>query len=170
MADLISITAPKKVKRAKSATLTTTPLKNVRYTGALMMKLAIRYQNDIAMHAHLSFSQFFDLIKNIPYKTDPKEMEFLQRPYYTLNQRGKGGDCDDKAICIGAYCAAAKIPFRFVALGRSANGRLHHVVVEVKINNKWFHIDATYSYCVLGSPMYSYARRMVISDIYPKEI
>lgn len=171
MARLIKPSKPETVRKSKTGTLTIRKLKNVKYTGKLMRELSVRYQNDVAEYGHLSLIQFYDLIKNIPYKPDPKKMEFLQRPYYTLKERGKGGDCDDKAICIGAYCALAKLPFRFVALGRKAGGRLHHVIIEVMIDNhlderRWVHLDATYSFNTIGKPMYDYPKQLIISEPY----
>lgn len=172
MARLIKPSRGEKVKNFPGGALTVRPLKNVKYTGKLMRELSIRYQGDVAEFGHLSLLQFYDKIKNIPYKQDPKKQEFLQRPYYTLNQRGKGGDCDDKCICLGAYCALAKIPFRFVALGKTPKGRLHHVIIEVLIGNhrgelRWIHLDCTYSFNVAGKQMYHYPRSMVISEPYP---
>jgi len=167
MAKGIKPDPPQKVKDLKTGTLTVRPLKNVKYTGKLMRELSVRYQTDVAMYGHLSFIEFYNLIKNIPYKEDPKKQEFLQRPYYTLTGRGKGGDCDDKCICIGAYCAMAEIPFRFVACGALDNGRLHHVIVEVLIDNQWVHVDPTYAFNTIGKQLHNYKRRMVISQEYP---
>jgi hypothetical protein len=173
MATILKPSKGQTVKHTKSGTLTTRPLKNVKYTGKLMRELSVRYANDVSMFAHLSIIEFYDMVKNIPYKEDPKKVEFLQRPYYTLNQRGKGGDCDDKCIVMGAYLALAGIPFRFVAYGKKADGRLHHVIVEALITNdnntqgKWVHLDPTYSYNTIGVPLHQYQKRLVISDIYP---
>lgn len=173
MKRLIKAHKPEIIQDLKTGTLTVRPLKNVKYTGQRMRELAVLYQNDVAMHGHLSFMQFYDLIKNLPYKNDPKKQEFLQRPYYTLTQRGQGGDCDDKCICIGAYCAIAKFPFRFVACGKMENGRLHHVITEVLMDNdkgvkSWIHVDATYAYNTIGKQIHRYPKHLVISDSYPK--
>lgn len=173
MPSILKPSNPQKVRDLKNGTITVRPLKNVKYTGDLMRTLSVKYCNDVAPLCHLSLIQFFDRIKKIPYKEDPKKQEFLQRPYYTLTQRGKGGDCDDKAICMGAYLAIAKIPFRFVACGKEEGGRLHHVITEALLENNngshtWVHLDATYSYNVIGKPMYPYPRRLVISEPYPQ--
>lgn len=168
---------PQTVRKLKHGTITTRPLKNVKYTGKLMEELSIRYQDDVAEHCHLSLMQFYDLVKNIPYKEDPKKIEFLQRPYYTLNQRGQGGDCDDKCICLGSYLTIAEIPFRFVAVGKDGGpkGRLHHVVVEALLDDPtgrkiWFHLDATYNFNTIGQQLRNYAKRLVISEGHPKQI
>lgn len=167
---------PQTVRNLKTGTLTVRPLKNVKYTGKLMEELAVWYQRDVAEYFHLSLIQFYDFIKNIPYKADPKEHEFLQRPYYTLKQRGKGGDCDDKCICLGSYLAAAGIPFRFVALGNDSgpNARLHHVITEALIedskgNKRWIHLDPTYSYNTIGAQLRNYGKRLEITEGYPRQ-
>ena len=172
MKSVLKPTANQKVLNLKGGSLTIRPLKNVKYTGQLMRTLSVKYQNDAAMYGHLSLIQYYDLIKNIPYKPDPAKKEFIQRPYYTLNQRGQGGDCDDKAICIGAYCALASIPFRFVACGKKTGGRLHHVITEVLLDDgkgskQWLHVDATYSFNTIGKQLAPYPKRLVISRPYP---
>jgi hypothetical protein len=148
--------------KLKSGQLTVRPLKNVKYTGELMKKLSFRYQDDVAMFGHYPLLKFYDFVKNIPYKTDPKKQEFLQRPYYTITGRGTGGDCDDKCIVMGAYLALNDIPFRFVACGRNKEGRLHHVVIEAKIDGKWVHIDPTYSFNTFGEKLHNYQKMLVI--------
>lgn len=173
MKRLITPQKGERIRNLNGGTVTVRVLKNVKNTGALMRELSAKYHNDVAPFCHLSFVQYYDFIKNIPYTADPKKIEFLQRPYYTLYQRGNGGDCDDKCICIGAYCSIAKIPFRFVALGKTKDGRLHHVITEVLMDapgqaKQWVHIDPTYSFNTIGKQTHFYPKRLVISDPYPK--
>lgn len=137
-----------------------TKLKNVKYTGSLMKRLSMRYRSDVDPYMSMSLMQFYDLVKNIPYRPDPPGNEYLQRPYYTLTQTGGGGDCDDKSIVLGAYLANARIPFRFVAVG--AQERLHHVITEAFVDGKWLHLDPTYSYNTFGQPLYRYKKRLLI--------
>lgn len=140
----------------------TVPLKNVKYTGRLMKRLAVRYVNDVAPYAHMSVNQFFDKLKRIPWRSDGKGREKLQRPYHTLAQNGIGGDCDDKNIALGAFLHLHGIPFRFVAL--ATNGRYHHVATEAHIDGKYIHLDPTYSFNTWGLPMTRYKRRLIISE------
>ena len=138
-------------------------LKNVRYTGRLMKRLSLRYRNDVAPFLHLSLAQFYNYVKKIPYTPDPKGNEYLQRPYHTLARNGGGGDCDDKSILLGAYLANYRIPFRFVAVGKSKTRPFHHVITEAYINKQWVHLDPTYTYNTFAEPLYNYQKRLVIS-------
>lgn len=129
-----------------------------------MVRLANRYKKDIAPYAHETLQQFYDRIRSIPYNKDPKGMEFLQRPYYTLAGNRPGGDCDDKAICMGAYASLHGYPFRFVAMGRYKDKPLHHVATDIKMPNGWVHVDPTYSTQVLGTYLFRPAKAMVIGE------
>lgn len=127
-----------------------------------MRRLAHRYKADVAPFAHMGDVEFFEMVKNIPWRSDGKGKEKLQRPYYTLARNGIGGDCDDKNIVLGARFALQGRPFRFVALSKNG-GRFHHVATEAMFDGKWLHIDPTYGFNQWGLPMYSYKRKMIIS-------
>src|SRR4051812_30253481 len=81
------------------------PLKNISETGREMVRLSVAFRDDMAAYATASIPEVFGLLQRLPYRNDPEGVEFLQRPYYTLNGIGSGGDCDDKAICVGAWAA-----------------------------------------------------------------
>lgn len=115
----------------------------------------------MAQYASATLQEVFDLLKNIPYQADPPDREHLQRPFYTLNEMGEGGDCDDKAIAAGAWAFLRRIPFRFVAVSKSPEKELHHVFVEMYINGKWEPFDPTYAFNVLGRPV-AYAKRVIL--------
>jgi len=142
--------------------LTVTKLKNVRHTGDLMVRLARRYYGDVAPQASMTWPDYFEFIKNIPYNRDPHNVEFLQRPLYTLMGNRPGGDCDDRAICVGAMAILRGEPFSFVAMGRYPDKPLHHVATNVMIEGKWRHIDPTYNGQVFGKYLFPPARQMVI--------
>lgn len=138
------------------------PLKNVEQTLAQMKRLSIQYAGDVAPYATMSIQEFYDKVKNIPYRFDLDKngrlVEILQRPLYTLNGRGFGGDCDDKAICMGAWAYLNGLPFRFKAVGKRLNGNLHHVYPEIYMNGEWLVCDATYNHNTLGYSMYPYQK------------
>lgn len=138
------------------------PLVNVEQTASAMYALARKWQNDMAPYASLSLPELFDLLKNIPYQADPRNTEVLQRPWYTMNSLGFGGDCDDKAIATGAYCHLNDLSFRFVAASKHPIKPLHHVYTEIMINGEWLIFDPTYAYNVLGRPMGFYYQRLVL--------
>jgi len=131
-------------------------------TGPLMHDMVRRYYTDMEPYAHLSLFEIFDLIKNIPFRPDPPDVETLMRPSYTLNCQGTGGDCDDKSIALASWAYLKKIPYRFVAVRRPDKKDLHHVFPELYILGKWVHADPTYSFNTLGREREFYAERVII--------
>lgn len=142
--------------------LRTGKLTNVKHTGTLMVRLADKYRSDVAPFGHLTPQQFFDKIKNIPYNRDPHATEFLQRPYFTLAGNRPGGDCDDKAICIGAYAILHGYPFRFVAMAKNPNTSLHHVATDVMMGGQYVHLDPTYNQNIMGQYLFQPSRSLII--------
>lgn len=119
-------------------------------TGKLMHLMVERYWRDMLPLAHLGPVAAFDVVKSRPFKEDPSDAETLQRPLFTMNGTGAGGDCDDKAIAYAAYCRCVGIPFKFVAVRRWDHETLHHVMCYVYIGGKWVQADPTYSFNSLG--------------------
>jgi transglutaminase-like putative cysteine protease len=123
-------------------------------TANKMREIVQKFKNDMVIYSNLSFSEMFELIKKIPYNQDPDGIEFLKRPYYTMNRHGPGGDCDDKAIALASYCELNKIPWKIVATGRKnpnyPNIPLTHVFLVVYLGNQWVIADPTYSCNVIG--------------------
>ena len=143
-------------------TYTENDLTSLRQTGGTMRRLASEYRDDMAAHATKSVLEVYEVVKNIPYRTDPKGLEFVMRPRYTLNGEGQGGDCDDKCVCMMAWCNLNGVPFRVLAVGLDVRQPLHHVVLECKIEGKWIHVDATYPRNSFGVPMGTYGAREYI--------
>ncbi len=137
-------------------------LENVSQTAFNMYRIAYAWKEDMAPYASLSMNELFSLLKNIPFNADPNDTELLQRPFYTLNQLGRGGDCDDKAICVGAWCHLNKLPFRFLAVSMEPGRELHHVLTEIFYRGKWIEFDPTYNFNVLGRPLKAYTKRMLL--------
>lgn len=137
-------------------------LTNVNQTAFNMYRIAYAWKDDMAAYATLNLSELFNLLKNIPFNADPVDTELLQQPFYTLNQMGRGGDCDDKAICVGAWCHLNKLPFRFLAVSTQANGELHHVLTEILYHGSWIEFDPTYRFNVLGRPLKPYTNRLLL--------
>lgn len=121
-----------------------------RSTGKIMRKVVEQYYTDMAPYASLSLPQIFDLIKSLPYRPDPVDVETLMRPSYTMTMRGYGGDCDCKALALASWARLHSISFRFVAIRRPGRKNLHHVALELYINNSWLFADPTYRFNVLG--------------------
>ncbi len=132
--------------------LTTGELYSYRQTGEEMYALASGYRDDMLPYALLSPKEIFDRVRSIPYRYDPESLEYLQRPYYTMTGTGGGGDCDDKAVCIGAWAHLNGYPYRFVAVGRDPREGPHHVFAEVYLTGRWLPMDVTYAFNVMGEP------------------
>lgn len=133
-----------------------------RETGQYMRAMVDRFYMDMAPYAHLPLSQIFGIIKNIPFRPDPPDNETVQRPLYTVQQQGYGGDCDDKCIALAAWAKLNSMPYRFVAVRRPDRPRLHHVFCELWIDGRWIHADPTYRFNTLGREREQYAEYVVI--------
>lgn len=131
-------------------------------TGALMRKVVETYYKDMIPYSSCSLLKIFDIIKNLPYRPDPLTVETLMRPSHTMNMRGTGGDCDDKAIALASWARLFNIPYRFIAIRRHGRKSLHHVAVELYTNNVWLFCDPTYSFNVIGRKR-DEAERLVLS-------
>lgn len=111
-----------------------------------MRSMVEKYYLDMAPYASLSVIQVFNIIKNLPYRPDPVDIETLMRPKYTMTMRGYGGDCDCKALALAALARLQKIPYRFVAIRRPGRPVLHHVAVELFMQDQWIFFDPTYNF------------------------
>jgi len=116
-------------------------------TGESMYRMAEHWK-DLGTLADKSFDEFFEFVKNIPYKEDG-EKEVTARPKFLLDtSMFPFLDCKKKAVLIGAWLNANKyIPsedWRFVAVAENEEEEIEHVFSQVKINDKWHNFDATY--------------------------
>ena len=122
----------------------TVVLRDVIQTVTEMDRLSKQYLKDLIPYAGLNLIQFYYLLKNIPFKSDPKDNEFLQRPAATLYGLSKYGDCDDKSIVLKSFCFLKNIPARFCAVSNFFHRRLHHIYIEVLLCDEWKPLDPTY--------------------------
>jgi len=128
-------------------------LTDFRETLGTMKRLATQYSDDVNQYVSMPLNEFYDIVKTIPYRMDVLDgelHEIVKRPFYTLNQFGPGGDCDDKAVVMAAWAYKNRIPFRFKAVGRTFNGNYHHTYPEFYLKGKWIPVDATYPHNTLG--------------------
>lgn len=134
--------------------VTTMPLRDITNTGAQMGRLARQYATDMAPYASWSLESVQRLVTNLPYRLDPEGREALHRPWISLHGDGIGRDCDDKAICMGAWAHLQGWHFRFVAAGNGDGIRrpaYHHVFCEILVpGTGWVRVDATYDYDRVG--------------------
>jgi hypothetical protein len=119
-------------------------------TGLEMARLSCKYKDDLGEMANWPLPKFFDYVKNLPYRKDPKNIESLSRPRFLLMQNWPWRDCDDKAILLGAWAASNYIPFRFLATAAKKNIPFHHVFIELE-GKKNLLLDSTYSKNIFGT-------------------
>lgn len=100
--------------------------------------------NDLGGAALMPLPSFFDGVRKIPYQRDQKGRETVARPALLLREF-PALDCKKKAILMGTFLAAKKIPFRFIAVSESPTKKFHHVFVLARVAGKWRPVDATYS-------------------------
>lgn len=125
-------------------------LKSAEDTANQMARLSVLYANDLGDKINWPLQKFYDFVKNLEFRSDPRGHESIARPRLTLQENWPWRDCDDKSILIGAWLFANKIPFKFEANSKAPSGHLHHVYVKASINGKPFFIDATYPKNRLG--------------------
>lgn len=146
--------------------ITSRKLIDARQTGKLMHKMVDSYYLDMLPYAGLSVPEMFDKLKKIPFNADPDYIEVLKRPFYTMNQIGPGGDCDDKSIAMASYAKILGIPWRFLGVGRKNPNYdkilLTHVFTQLYINREWIDADCTYSFNILGMVRQPYDRIEVL--------
>ena len=127
------------------------PLQSKAQTVREIRRLASVYNADIP--DGFSLQNFFDRVRNIPYRRDVKGIEVTARPKFALLYGDKTGlDCKKKCLLISAFAARNKIPFRIITSSKRPDRRHHHVFPQLRINGQWINADATYSHYSLGEP------------------
>ncbi len=100
----------------------------------------------------ISLKEFFNIIKEIPYRKDTKPIEVVSRPKHIMRLRGLGMDCKKKGIMIGSYLKRRGIPYRLAASSKKINKRIHHVFPQAFLGSEWLNIDATYPHYNIFQP------------------
>jgi hypothetical protein len=109
-------------------------------TGVIMRSMVERYYLDMAPFASCSVIQVFNLIKNLPYRPDPVNVETLMRPKYTMTMRGYGGDClseDTKLLTINEFDIVTPVYIANIKVGDIIMGKNGWVKVT-KVFDKGF--------------------------------
>lgn len=136
------------------------PLTSKKQTGRRMYAIVERFHNDLR-NAHVpgayrplaewSLDDFFNFVKDIPYRKDEKPVEVLSRPAHILRFARLGMDCKKKNSLMAAFlrCQVSRerptgIGYRFVASSRRADKRVHHVFCQGLLDGKWTTLDVTY--------------------------
>lgn len=106
---------------------------------------------DLGPLSQFTLSEFFDYVRMIPYRRDPRGTEITARPEILLGSF-PALDCKKKAILCGAYLQANGIPHRFIACSQRADRKIHHVFTQAKIGDDWKNVDPTYAKYRLFEP------------------
>jgi len=132
-------------------------------TGRKMYGLIDKYSADISRTyikkngrlvplSSLPLLDYYNVVKNLPYLRDEKPIEVVARPRLLLDGNFRGLDCKKKAVLIGSWLhknGRRSIPgfmgWRLISVSTRPDKKIHHVFPQVKINNKWLNLDATYS-------------------------
>lgn len=125
-------------------------LTDPKQTAKEMVRLCTVYAGDLGNLARLPLPRYFDLVRKLPYKADPKNAETLSRPKFLLEKDYSFRDCDDKAILMGAWLFLNKIPFGFYASSVKPNRQLHHVWTVARLNGRDIVLDPTYRHHKFG--------------------
>ena len=139
-------------------------LASFRQTIGEMFRLAGAYAADLERlpHGFDNIFQVYNYVRDLPYHEDPRGLETVSRPVYTLSGEWQGPrDCDDKTVIILAAAKKFGIPARAIVCGEGSAP--HHVYPELLLSGQWIPFDATYSDtkhdCRLGERLYGEAFR-----------
>jgi hypothetical protein len=134
-------------------------LNNRKQTAKKMKKIAnvssndlnemfIKKNNNLKKLSNLSFLDFFNFVKNIPYKKDNRPVELLTRAKRINEVIDKTGglDCKKKAILIAAWIInnMGDKNYRFIGSSNRQDKKITHVYPEILLGNIWYPVDATY--------------------------
>jgi len=145
---------------------TTQKLTGAKQTGQVMHLFVRKFFNDMAPYASMSLPEIYEKIKRLPFRHDPRGIELVKRPMFTMQQIGAGGDCDDKSVALASWAVLNGIPYRFIAVGRKKPNKrkilLSHVFPQLYIYGSWLSADPTYAFNQLGTVQGDYDRVEVL--------
>lgn len=100
----------------------------------------------------LTLQEYFNLVKNIPYRKDPRPYEVTARPYYIFKHYKLGMDCKKKAVAMGAYLRMKNFKYRAIGSSSRPDHRVHHIYFQYfdTTDHTWKNADATYNYYFLN--------------------
>jgi hypothetical protein len=133
--------------------LTFNLLQSKDQTGKGMYRMIDQYHSDLDFIFYrgkklkdMKLFEFFDFVKNIPYRRDVRGIEVISRPAKIIESKDLGMDCKKKAILIGAYLKNRNIPYRLMSSSKRPDRKIHHVYPQAQIDGIWYNLDATYNH------------------------
>lgn len=129
-------------------------LETYEKTVLKVIEFGSKYSSDCLFLINKTPIEVFNFIKNLPYKPDPKNIEFLSRPEFSIWRKDLPRDCDDKTLIGVCYFELKNIPYRIVISGKDI--KPHHIYLEYldKFKNTWIPFDATYPKNIFGKVPY----------------
>lgn len=130
-------------------------LETYEKTVLKVIEFGSKYSSDCLFLINKTPIEVFDFIKNLPYKPDPKNIEFLSRPEFSIWRKDLPRDCDDKTLIGVCYFELKNIPYRIVISGKDV--KPHHIYLEYldEFKNTWVPFDATYPKNIFGKVPYA---------------
>jgi hypothetical protein len=139
------------VERLSDKSQTASRIKELvsKFSGDLK-KISLKKGSRLVPLASLPLSEYFDFVKNLPYRRDKKPVEVVARPALLLtSDTFAGNDCKKKSILMASYLKENGIPYRFVGSSNRKDGSIHHIFVQglfrVNDSKEWLNLDATYA-------------------------
>lgn len=112
----------------------------------------------------MSLADFYDYVKNIPYRRDIAPREIVARPAILLKHGKKTGlDCKKKCTLILSWAKQRGVPARIITSSRRPDKRHHHVFPQLYIDGKWINVDATY-------PTYNFGEKKLLTSWKPYNV
>jgi hypothetical protein len=133
------------------------PLKNRTQTARRIKHLVEQFYLDLNLCfivkankqiplTKLTLEEYFDFVKNIPYRKDPRPVEIVSRPYYIIKHRALGMDCKKKNTLIASFLRIKNFKYRAIGQSTRPDGQIHHIFFELWEPDlkQWKPVDATY--------------------------
>ena len=128
--------------------ITNNLLETYEKTVLKIFEFSKKYSSDVLFLESKTPDEVFEFVKNLKYKPDPKGIEFLSRPKFSVFENNLPRDCDDKTLIITCYCELKNIPYKIAVTGK--NNSPHHIFPILKIFDNWVYFDATYESGKIG--------------------
>lgn len=151
------------------------PLKNRLQTARRIKHLCEQFYLDLNLCfivkgnrqiplSKLTLPEYFDFVKNIKYRRDPKPIEIVARPYYLIKHRALGLDCKKKGTLICAYLRIKNYKYRAIGSSTRPDGAIHHIYFELfdPDAKEWKTVDATYKQYNLFEPHENETNREIL--------
>ena len=139
-------------------TVNEAPLSDRKQTSDEIFRLVRQFASDLNLIkiptntgtealSKISFEDYYDFVRKLPYKRDVAPIERVGRPRWIIdeiNTAGRGIDCKKKSVLIAAWLHLHGIPYRFIGSSNRADRQIHHIFPQADFGNGWINVDATY--------------------------